>query len=84
MLKLLDKNKDTLDMGWYLEIRNKVIASITAENDAFIKRSNLANYYVLYSDPSIENGYMSLNIKKLEQVINYIAERVTDLRKVLP
>jgi len=83
MLKTLEKNKAAFEPDRYMALRSKVIATITAGNNAFIKRQNLANYYVLYSEPSIENGYTTLNIEKLEQVINYFAFKIKGLYKVL-
>ena len=83
MLKKLEKNKSSFDCDRYGAVKNAIIKAITAGNNAFIKRQNLANYYVLYSEPSIENGYTLLNIEKLEQVINYFALKIEGLGKVL-
>ncbi|MCR4889665.1 MAG: DUF4065 domain-containing protein [Ruminococcus sp.] len=82
MLQTLEKNKDSFEIGRYMVLKSKVIEAITAGNNAFIKRQNLANYYVQYSEPSIENGNVVLNIEKLEQVINYFADKISDLGKV--
>ncbi len=83
MLKTLEKNKKAFEAERYHVIRSKIISIIQAENNAFIKRQNLANYYVIYSEPSIENGNTILNIEKLEQVINYFAFKIKGLYKVL-
>lgn len=80
MLKMLEKNQSAFQFDRYTIIRNKISEFIT---DTFIKRQNLLNYYALYSKPCIENGYIVLDIDKLEQVINYIASKITDLKKVL-
>lgn len=82
MLKNLEKNKERFGVDRYRVLRSKVIKAITSGNNAFIKRQNLSNYYVLYSEPSIENGYTTLNIDKLEQVINYFANKINGLKKV--
>ncbi len=80
MLKMLEKNQSAFESGRYAVIKAKISKFIT---DAFIKRQNLLNYYALYSQPCNENGYTVLNIDKLEQVINYFAFKVSDLKKVL-
>lgn len=81
-LKLLDKNKNQFESYNYELIRNHIINVISSHDNAIIKRQNLNNYYALYSEPSIENGYAVLNIDKLEQVINFFAEKINELNKV--
>ncbi len=83
MLKKLERNRGSFELDRYGILKNAISEAITAEDNAFIKRMNLANYYVLYSEPSIENGYTSLNIEKLEQIINYLALKIKGLGKVL-
>lgn len=83
MLKLLEKNKEMFEIDRFGAIKYSIITEITSQNRAFIKRKNLENYYVQYSEPCIENGYTVLNIQKLEQVINYFALKMKDLKKVL-
>jgi len=80
MLKMLEKNESAFESDRYTAIRAKISEFIT---DTFIKRQNLLNYYALYSQPCIENGYTVLSIDKLEQVINYFASKISDLKKVL-
>ena len=82
LLKLLDKNKNQFDSYNYRLIRNHIVDVIKSHNNAIIKRQNLNNYYTMYSEPSIENGYIILNIDKLEQIINFFAERIKVLNKV--
>ncbi len=81
--KLLEKNKDKFDEYHYELIRSRIINVINSCDNAIIKRKNLSNYYTIYSQPSIENGYTQLNIDKLEQTINFIAINVPVLNKVL-
>lgn len=80
--KLLEKNKEQFDEYNYELIRNRIVNVINSCDNAIIKRQNLSNYYTVYSQPSIENGYTPLNIDKLEQVINFIAINVPVLNKV--
>ncbi|MBR1528996.1 MAG: DUF4065 domain-containing protein [Oscillospiraceae bacterium] len=80
MLKMLEKNQSVFESDRYATIRSKISEFIT---DAFIKRQNLLNYYALYSQPCTENGYIVLNIDKLEQIINYFALKISNLKKVL-
>lgn len=82
LLKLLDKNKDQFDAYNYNLIRKQIISIINEHDSEVIKRQNLKNYYAMYSEPSIENGYMILDIDKLEQVINFFANKISILNKV--
>lgn len=82
LLKLLEKNKEQFDECNYELIRSRVVNVINSYNNAVVKRQNLSNYYTIYSQPSIENGYTLLDIDKLEQIINFIAINVQVLNKV--
>jgi len=82
LLKNLEKNKRSFENERYMVLKSKITNTIKEGNNAFVKKLNLYNYYVLYSEPSIENGYTCLNINKLEQVINYFASRISGLGKV--
>lgn len=82
LLKLLDKNKDQIDSYNYGLIRNRIVNVIKSHDHDIISRQNLNNYYTMYSEPTIENGYIILNIDKLEQVINFFAKKVNVLNKV--
>ncbi len=79
MLKMLEKNQSVFESDRYTAIKDKISEFIT---DALIKRENLTNCYALYSQPCTANGYTVLNINKLEQVINYFASKISDLKKV--
>lgn len=81
--RLLEKNKEQFDEHNYKLIRSRIVNVINSCDNAVVKRQNLSNYYIIYSQPSIENGYTLLNIDKLEQIINFIAINVPVLNKVL-
>ncbi len=83
LLKLLEKNKGQFEEYHYELIRSRIVNVIHSGDNAIIKRQNLSNYYTIYSQQSIENGYTPLNIDKLEQIINFIAINISSaLNKV--
>lgn len=81
-LELLKKNSGNFTKTKYEEIKRKILEKIDAYGKEFLSRQSLEGDYVNFEDLSDLNGYALLNIDKIEAVVSYLAERVSDLFKV--
>lgn len=78
-LEFLEKNKEKFSTTRRLEIKKKILRELDTHGREFSARQSLKCDYVIYDDPSEKNGYTLLNIDKLESVISYYAEKISDL-----
>lgn len=81
-LNFLKKNKDGFSESKYHEIRIRIIDKIDTYGKEFLTRQALEGEYANFEEPSDSNGYTVLDIDKLEAIISYLAEAVSDLYKV--
>lgn len=81
-LEFLKKNYNKFSRLKYLEIREKIVEKLDVYGKEFLTRQALEGEYVNFEEPSDSNGYICLNIDKLEMVISYFAETVSNLFKV--
>jgi len=81
-LEFLDKNAEKFSQQKRAEIFKKIIEKIDSYGKEHISRQQLEGEYVLYNEPSDMNGYTVLNIDKIESIVSYLAEQVTNLYKV--
>lgn len=65
-----------------LEIKQKILDNLDAYGKEYIKRQALESEYINYQEPCDANGYQKLNIDKLESMVSYFAEKVSNLYKV--
>ena len=80
-LECLKLNRIRFKDERYHEIEQE-IKNYIDEIDENSSRENLKIQYITYEDESIENGFMQLNIDKLEAIISYIAIHIKELYKV--
>ncbi len=81
-LELLKKNGDKFSASKRREIRLKIVEKLDCYGKEFLTRQAFEGEYVDFDEPSDANGYTLLNIDKLEAVISYFAEHVSNLFKV--
>lgn len=81
-LDFLKKNKEKFTTSKYQEIRRRMLEKLDSYGREFLTRQTFAGEYVDYDTPSDANGYRLLDIDKIETVISYFAEHVTNLFKV--
>ena len=78
----LDKNGEKFPELKRMQIRTKMVERLDSYGKEFLTRQVFASEYVKFSVPSDFNGYKLLDIDKIESVVSYYAERMTDLYKI--
>ena len=81
-LEFLKKNVDNFSNSKRVEIRAKIIEKINDYGKEFLTQQALKSEYVNFEEPSISNGFVSLDIDKTEVIISYFGDAVTNLYKV--
>lgn len=81
-LEFLKKNAAKFPGTKKLEVRAKIIEKLDSYGKEYLTRQAFEGEYADFEEPSDSNGFMTLNIDKIEASISYIAERVTNLFKV--
>ena len=64
------------------EIKAKIIEKLDSYGKEYLARQAFQGEYADFEEPSESNGFTILNIDKIEAVISYIAEHVSNLFKV--
>ncbi|MDE6053792.1 MAG: DUF4065 domain-containing protein [Lachnospiraceae bacterium] len=78
----LDRNGDKFPELKRMQIRTKMVERLDSYGKEFLTRQVFASEYVKFSVPSDFNGYKLLDIDKIECIVSYYAERMTDLYKI--
>lgn len=81
-LEFLKKNSDKFPAKKRIEIKTRIIEKLDSYGKEYLTRQTFAGEYVNFGEPSDSNGFTVLNIDKIEAVISYIAEKVSNLFKV--
>lgn len=81
-LEFLKKNADKFSGSKHREIRTKMVEKLDSYGKEFLTRQTFEGEYANFEEPSDYNGFTILNIDKIEAMISYIAEEVTNLFKV--
>lgn len=81
-LEFLKKNANKFSDTKRMEIRSKIVEKLDSYGKEYLTRQALEGLYASFEEPSDSNGYITLNIDKIEAMISYIAENVSNLFKV--
>ena len=81
-LEFLKKNADKFPSHKKMEIRSKIVERLDSYGKEYLTRQALEGEYASFEEPSDSNGFVLLNIDKLEAAISYIAEKTSNLFKV--
>lgn len=81
-LEFLKKNSDKFPGLKRLEIRSKIVERLDTYGKEYLTRQTFEGEYANFEEPSDSNGFAILNIDKIEAMISYIAEKVSNLFKV--
>ena len=81
-LEFLKKNSVKFSVLKRREIRSKMVEKLDSCGKEYLTRQAFEGEYVNFEEPSDSNGFVLLDIDKLEAVISYIAEQVSNLFKV--
>ncbi len=81
-LEFLKKNGEKFSDSKRHEIRGKMVEKLDSYGKEFLTRQALEGEYVDFEEPSDANGYTTLDIDKIETVVSYFAETMSNLYKV--
>ena len=81
-LEFLKKNADKFSGPKRQEVRSKIVEKLDSYGKEYLTRQAFEGEYANYEEPSDANGFVLLNIDKIEAIISYIAEKVANLFKV--
>lgn len=81
-LEFLKKNADKFTISKRMEIRSRIVDKLDSYGKEFLTRQTFESEYANFEEPSDSNGFMMLNIDKIEAMISYIAEKTDNLFKV--
>lgn len=81
-LEFLDRNAEKFSIQKQRRILEKIVEKLDSYGKEHLSRQQLESEYVLYKEPSDLNGYTLLNIDKIECMVSYFAEKVSNLYKV--
>ena len=81
-LEFFKKNNDKFTAMKKQEIRSKIIDKLDLYGKEFLTRQAFEGEYANFEEPCDSNGFAALNIDKIETMISYIAEHVSNLFKV--
>lgn len=81
-LEFLKKNAAKFSGLKRLEVRAKIVEKLDSYGKEYLTRQAFEGEYASFEEPSDSNGFVTLNIDKIEAAISYIAEYVSNLFKV--
>lgn len=81
-LDFLKKNSDKFSAQKRLEIKSRILDKLDHYGKEYLTRQAFEGEYANFEEPCDSNGFALLNIDKIETVISYIAETVSNLYKV--
>lgn len=81
-LDFLKKNADKFTSIKITEIKSKIIEKLDSYGKEYLTRQIFEGEYANFEELSDSNGFAVLNIDKIEAIISYIAENVSNLFKV--
>ncbi len=81
-LEFLKKNASKFSEAKRQDIRAKIVEKMDTYGKEYLTRQAFEGEYAGFEEPSDSNGFVMLNIDKIEAAISYIAERVSNLFKV--
>ncbi|MCD8023568.1 MAG: DUF4065 domain-containing protein [Lachnospiraceae bacterium] len=80
-LEYLKKNGGKFSGARMREIKSRIVMELDSYGKEYLTRQTFEGEYAGFDEPSDANGYVLLDIDKLEAVISYFAERVAHLFK---
>lgn len=81
-LEFLKKNADKFAPIKRMQIKTQIVRKLNAYGKEYLTRQTFKGEYADFGEPSDSNGFTVLNIDKIEAMISYMAENVSNLFKV--
>lgn len=81
-LECIDRHKDRFTLEKYNKIRNNITIKIEGSGFLYFKKQIINSLYVTFGDKTEFNGYKTLDIEKVANVIGYFSQFIEKLNKV--
>lgn len=81
-LEMLERNKKSFELERYQTIRERIINRIKLIGENYFTEKAIQTKYAEYNQMTDENGYCLLDIKKVRNILGYLAEQMRHLYKV--
>jgi putative zinc finger/helix-turn-helix YgiT family protein len=81
-LECIDKHKDRFTPDKYIKIRNNIANKVEELGNLYLKKQEINSLYVNFKVENEFNGYKTLDIDKVANVMGYFAQFVDNLFKV--
>ncbi|MCK9331417.1 MAG: DUF4065 domain-containing protein [Clostridiaceae bacterium] len=81
-LECIDRHKDRFTIEKYNKIRKNIANKVEELGSLYLKKQEIRSLYVNFEEQSEFNGYKTLDIEKLANVIGYFSQFVENLYKV--
>lgn len=82
LLQLLEKSKNSFTDEKYKIIQENIRSTIKEDTIREIEMDKIKNIYIVYNEPSEENGYTILDVEKLNNIIGIILSKTDCMYKV--
>jgi putative zinc finger/helix-turn-helix YgiT family protein len=81
-LDCINRHKDRFTLDKYTKIRKNIANKVEELGSLYLKKQEINSLYVNFEEKSEFNGYKTLDIEKVENVIGYFSQFVDNLYKV--
>jgi putative zinc finger/helix-turn-helix YgiT family protein len=81
-LECIDKHKDRFTTEKYNKVRKSIANRIEKLGSLYLKKQEIYSLYVNYGEKTELNGYKTLDIEKVANVIGYFSQFIENLYKV--
>lgn len=82
LLQLLEKNKSNFSEEKYVKIKEKIKNCIRNNFLQETEKEKLKNQYIVYNEPTCENGYVILDVDNLNNIIGCLLSKIDCVYKV--
>lgn len=80
-LECIDKHKDRFTSDKYAKVRKSIANKVEKVGNLYLKKQEINSLYVNFVEENEFNGYKTLDIEKVANVIGYFAQFVDNLYK---
>lgn len=81
-LQSLEKHKGRFTSDRYEMIREQILRKLESSGMSYLKLQNLEARYSRFSETSDANGFQTLDLSKLSEIVGYYAQSIGNLHKV--
>lgn len=81
-LECIDRHKDRFMSDKYSKVRKNIATKVEEIGNAYLKRQEINSLYVKYEEENDLNGFKTLDVNKVANVIGYFSLFVENLYKV--